>query len=108
MNVTVVSDFNSEPFANLLTNYLEEAEVVNLPYGQVYQNLINIVNAANKSEQPDIDFLVIWTKAENLFPEYHKSVKFLDFNFNSLNEELNDFISILQKCSKVVKNILMF
>ncbi len=108
MNVTVVSDFNSEPFANLLTNYLGETEVVNLPYGQVYQNLINIVNAANKNDQPDIDFLVIWTKAESLFPEYHKPVKFLDFDFNSLNEELNDFISILQKCSKVVKNILMF
>lgn len=108
MNVTVVSDFNSEPFANLLNNYLGGAEVVNLPYGQVYQNLINIVNAADKSEQPDIDFLVIWTKAESLFPEYHKSVRFLDFDFNSLNEELNDFISILQKCSKVVKNILMF
>ncbi|MGP9517880.1 HAD-IIIC family phosphatase [Psychrobacter sp. AOP7-C1-14] len=108
MNVTVVSDFNSEPFANLLSNYLGEAEVVNMPYGQVYQNLINIINAADNSEQLDIDFLVIWTRAENLFPEYHKAVKFVDCNISSLNEELNDFISILQKCSKVVKNILMF
>ena len=108
MNIKIISDFNTDTFANLLSNHIENANIKSMAYGQVYQNLINVINDGNKDAEYDTDFLIIWTRAESIFPEYQKAIEFKDINIELLNSEFEEFSSIIQKCSKVVKNILFF
>jgi FkbH-like protein len=72
-SIILISDFNVEPLARVMTNLpeLAGAQVVSAPYGQVYQSL-------GTQEASTFSVKFLWTRPEGVVPSFSRSLNYED------------------------------
>lgn len=82
-SVLLISDFNVEPLARIMTNLpeLAGAQVVSAPYGQVYQSIVTPEASAYSAK-------LLWTRPEGVIPSFARSLNYEEIDHELVYEEV--------------------
>jgi len=101
----IVSDFNTENFANLLRNGREypNIEIISNNYDQVMQSLLK--NSDSWKVKPD--FAVVWTLPNNIINSFQKLISYESVSIESILEEVDTFSAQIANCCEMVETIFV-
>lgn len=89
-SVFLISDFNVEPLARIMTNLPElgGARVASAPYGQFYQSL-------GSPEAAEFGAKLLWTRPEGVIPAFARALSYEDIDHDLVLEEVDSFAAAI-------------
>lgn len=89
-SVFLISDFNVEPLARIMTNLpeLAGARVASAPYAQFYQSL-------DTAEGAEFGAKFLWTRPEGVIPSFARALNFEDIEHERVLEEVDSFAAAI-------------